>query len=195
MAFTNAQQVDASHGVFNEVRGNQIISYTNTQGTDTYIINSAQLSDSLDSLLDFRPSFTESALRNLYNLSAIGAAFDSAEHYPATKCLHGTQEAVIAVITNILSNSSGPRICWLHGMTGSGKSAVAQSIAEHLGCHGQLAASFFFSRGTTMRSQAKYIFPMIALQLTVSIPSLKSSIIDTLHDDPFILDKGLRYQL
>jgi hypothetical protein len=36
---------------------------------------------------------------------------------------------------------------------------------------------------------------MIALQLTVSIPSLKSLIADTLHADPFILDQGLRYQL
>jgi hypothetical protein len=79
-------------------------------------------------------------------------------------------------------------------MAGSGKSAVAQSLAEYFSNHGQLAASFFFSRRATARSRAKYFFPTIALQMTISLPSLKSPITDALRDDPTIRDKALPYQ-
>jgi hypothetical protein len=112
----------------------------------------------------------------------------------APECLHGTRQAVRSIITDILSDSNGFRICWLQGKAGSGKSAVAKSIADHFSTQSRLAASFFFSRGISMRSQAKYLFPTIALQLTVSIPSIKSVMAKILRDDPYILDQALRYQ-
>lgn len=85
-------------------------------------------------------------------------------------------------------------MCWLFGMAGTGKSAIAQSIAEYFSGGGRLAASFFFSRSEAGRNSTKYFFPTIAYQLTISLPSLKSSITQALENDPSIPDKGLRYQ-
>lgn len=79
-------------------------------------------------------------------------------------------------------------------MAGTGKSAVAQSIAEDFSASHRLAASFFFSRSEAGRNNTKYFFPTIAYQLTISLPSLKPSIMRALDKDPSIPDKGLRYQ-
>ena len=91
-----------------------------------------------------------------------------------------------------LSTPDGPHMCWLSGMMGMGKSAVARSIAEELAKQSRLAASFFFSRRAGC-TRVKYLFPTIAVQLTSSIPALEGSIMAAFRD-PFILEHRLHYQ-
>lgn len=82
---------------------------------------------------------------------------------------------------------------WLYGPAGIGKSAVAQSIAEHCSETGRLGAAFFFSKLKT-RNDPTRIIPTIAYQLAVHFPDYKRLITKCLADDPTILEKALRQQ-
>ena len=68
-------------------------------------------------------------------------------------------------------------------------------MAERCEKDATLAASFFFYRTKSDRSNARRIFPTIAYQLTKFIPSTKPAIMRTLRSDLSILDKSLREQL
>ena len=80
-------------------------------------------------------------------------------------------------------------------MAGSGKSAIAQTIAQSCAVQRKLAASFFFSRGKAGRSNADPLFQTIAYQLTVSIPEIKNQIVEVIRADPSIFDKAPKDQL
>lgn len=85
-------------------------------------------------------------------------------------------------------------ICWLRGPAGSGKSAIAQTIAEECDQNGDLAGSFFFSRGSPCRSDITGFVPTIAYQLAISVPSIKDSMEGALHLDPSIPDQTCQHQ-
>ncbi len=76
------------------------------------------------------------------------------------------------MITDWINDPDPPqRIFWLSGPAGAGKSAIAQTIAEH--CHDtHLAASFFFQRNTSDRGVLDRLFLTLAWQLATSIPRI-----------------------
>jgi hypothetical protein len=71
---------------------------------------------------------------------------------------------------------SEPRIFWLNGLAGIGKSTVAQTIAEQCDQQGHLGANFFFSRQDDERSNPHRVFSTIAYQLAGSSPSFRTAI-------------------
>jgi hypothetical protein len=78
---------------------------------------------------------------------------------------------------------NGPPICWLRGPAGSGKSAIAHTIADR--CHQQerLAATFFFSRGKEDRSDISKLVPTLAFQLAKRISSIRPLLLEALLDE------------
>jgi len=68
------------------------------------------------------------------------------------------------------------QIFWLDGVAGTGKSTIAQTIAHHYHATGQLAASFFCSRGDADCSNVNMIFPTIAYQLCSLHPLLQERV-------------------
>ena len=66
-------------------------------------------------------------------------------------------------------------VYWLNGLAGTGKSTIAQTIAERLFADGQLGASFFCSRDFEDRSNLKLIFPTLAVQLARKYPKFRSA--------------------
>ena len=123
----------------------------------------------------------------------ICATFDSAHLYPAPECLPGSRQLVRAQIKDVLLNNNLHGICWLNGMAGTGKSSIARSIAEDLSDRRQLAASYFFSRGKSSRNTLQF-YISIALQLVISIPTLKMAVTEAIRKDPDILEKRPRSQ-
>ncbi|KIK93400.1 hypothetical protein PAXRUDRAFT_59272, partial [Paxillus rubicundulus Ve08.2h10] len=88
------------------------------------------------------------------------AAFNSFERHPAPACLPGTRLDLLARLAGWVDHPDvDQRICWLSGLAGSGKSAVAQTIAEKYASQNRLAASFFFSRKEILRRTAQGFFP------------------------------------
>jgi len=60
-------------------------------------------------------------------------------------------------------NFDEPPVYWLNGLAGTGKSTIAQTIAERVFADGQLGASFFCSRDFEDRSNLHFIFPTLAV--------------------------------
>ena len=80
-------------------------------------------------------------LNNFY--SAKGAEY---QHGSRKGCLKGTRGAILEKIELWARDSGSSPVYWLNGLAGTGKSTIAQTIAERMFANGQLGASFFCSR-------------------------------------------------
>jgi Adenylylsulfate kinase and related kinases len=75
------------------------------------------------------------------------------------------------------------QVFWLNGLAGTGKTTIAQTVAEVSSKNGELGASFFCSRDSSESSDYGRIFPTIAFQLAEGDVSLGSKISDAVKDD------------
>lgn len=89
---------------------------------------------------------------------------------------------------------AGQPICWLSGHAGTGKSTIAETIAEESSSHNWVPLTFFFSRGKEDRTSLEKLVPTLAYQLALSIPSLKPFIEEAFQHDPEIVKKSLKHQ-
>jgi len=88
-----------------------------------------------------------------------------------------------------------PSVYWLHGVAGTGKSAIAQTIAERMSEHGKLGASFFCSRDSQERNDPYLIFPTLAVQLARKYTQFRSIFVPLAQSDPGIAYETLRHQM
>ena len=93
-------------------------------------------------------------------------------------CLPGTREAILQDICNILNDpdEDAPRVCLLTGVAGSGKSAVAHSIARLYDGQERLGSSYCFLRSDVTRRNPQNFFSTIALDLSDHDPQYKSEL-------------------
>lgn len=87
------------------------------------------------------------------------------------------------------------QIFWLCGRAGTGKSTIAQTVAEWCWNHNYLGASFFCSRDNRECSDIQMIFPTIAYQLGQLFPEFKKKTEEVLRQDPDIHTSLVSYQL
>ncbi|KAG9312578.1 hypothetical protein JVU11DRAFT_6974 [Chiua virens] len=82
-------------------------------------------------------------------------------------CLAGTREEMLRELREILSNPAedAPRVCLLTGLAGSGKSAVAHSIARWFDGHKRLVSSYCFARTDVARRNPTNLFSTVARDL------------------------------
>ena len=85
----------------------------------------------------------------------------------AKKCLDGTRTDVLNEIVDWVNNTdaTAPRIYWLHGQAGKGKSAIAHTIALQAQNLGMLGSCFCFSRVRQHEGLVMKLFPTIARDL------------------------------
>ncbi|TEB22938.1 hypothetical protein FA13DRAFT_1740427 [Coprinellus micaceus] len=144
------------------------------------------------------------ALDRLLGHVAHGAVHDSAERGPdAPKCHPETRVAVQKDIMGWIEHGerddAPKRILWLSGPAGSGKTAIAGTIADECYKRGLLAASFFFSAfsGSMDRRLSKSLISTLVYSLTrhKSIVGLKEEVLSAVEDDPIIFERHLDQQL
>ncbi|KAF7367054.1 hypothetical protein MSAN_00964600 [Mycena sanguinolenta] len=80
-------------------------------------------------------------------------------------CLKGTRIELLADLLAWSRDPNSPKIFWLDGMAGTGKSAIARSFCHVLQEQNQLGGSFFCLRGDSNRNNPKHIIPTLAVQL------------------------------
>ena len=80
-------------------------------------------------------------------------------------CLKGTRKEVLLQLEHWLADERDQRIFWRNGLARTGKSTIAQTLAEMSFADGELGASFFCSRDFEDRSNLQAIFPTLAFQL------------------------------
>jgi len=110
-------------------------------------------------------------------------------------CLKGTRTAVLNEIERWAGDFDQAPVYWLNGLAGTGKSTIAQTIAERLFANGQLGASFFCSRYYTDRSHLRSIFPTLAIQLARKYAGVRSILIPLIQSNPGIAHEPLFNQM
>lgn len=138
---------------------------------------------------------TSSAEKIFESLSAVvvhRALYDCPEWGPRHKleCLDGTCTKILAEIETTLQ-ASNSTIIWLSGSPGTGKSAIAHTIASRLKNKSKLAGTFFFSRQhKDMPGMASLDFfaPTLAYQISKSKHLAKEPVVQSIRSDPAILD-------
>ena len=85
-------------------------------------------------------------------------------------CMKGTRRNILLQLENWLNDEQDKRVFWLNGLTGTGKSTIAQTFAEISFANGILGASFFCSRyyeDTSVTLQRTYLGFVTFLNLYV----------------------------
>ncbi|KDR68617.1 hypothetical protein GALMADRAFT_1037793 [Galerina marginata CBS 339.88] len=128
---------------------------------------------------------------------AKGALHNSGERFDPPKCHPNTRTAVLQKIMDWIQNGdpSSPEFMWIYGPAGSGKSAIAQSIAELCYEYGLLLGTFFFSRSVAGRNDDKRLAATIAYQIGQSISEALPSIEKAVERNPALLSLNLEAQL
>ncbi|KIM39462.1 hypothetical protein M413DRAFT_446966 [Hebeloma cylindrosporum] len=144
-ALLSGQDITIQGGVFNNVHGD-------------YHLHQSRRSEGFDIL---RRSI------------AAGAFHDSQDRSNPPKCFPGTREAALSrVMAWVVDEQNTHHVMWIFGPAGTGKSALAQTIAEMCFREGRLAASFFFSGFSAARRQ---LICTLAYQIAMSIPSVSET--------------------
>ena len=123
-----------------------------------------------------------------------GASFDSSASGPLQEreCLEGTRKSVFEQIERVLQVSKST-IIWLSGSPGTGKSAIAYTMARRLNGlkPSRLAGSFFFRRkhkNISGQIGLDFFVPTLAYQIAKSKHMAKDCVVHAIRSDPVILD-------
>ncbi|KAF9011415.1 hypothetical protein BDQ17DRAFT_1272931, partial [Cyathus striatus] len=127
---------------------------------------------------------------------AQGAVHDSQDQFDAPKCHPDTRRQLLYDIDQwVKEPKKETGISYLHGPAGAGKSCIARSVCEQATQAGFLGASFFFSRGSQDRNNAKKLFTTIAYQLAMLNDVLAGYISSEIQMDPrLICDASIDHQ-
>ncbi|KAF9646738.1 hypothetical protein BDM02DRAFT_3063999, partial [Thelephora ganbajun] len=110
-------------------------------------------------------------------------------------CLKGTRGPILDKIELWARDPDKPPVYWFNGLAGTGKSTIAQTIAERIFADGQLGASFFCSRDFQDRRDLKFIFPTIAVQLARNYPEFRMIFVPLVQSDPEVVHESLYKQM
>lgn len=80
-------------------------------------------------------------------------------------CVDGTRSAVLSEILLWAKDFDKSSVYWLHGLIGTGKSTITQTIVATMVTNGQLVASFFCSPKDEDQRDPERIFSTLAFQL------------------------------
>ena len=146
--------------------------------------------------LSSRFNYFQSGFETLHRNISSSAFHDSRARFPPPRCHPSTRKDILAqIMDHIIGTSSSSKILHLFGSEGSGKSAIAQMIAEYSKTNGTLGACFFFSRVSSERNTDKNLIATLAYQLCVTVPELKLFIAKAVEDDLSTFQKDVDTQM
>ena len=93
---------------------------------------------------------------------------------------------ILAELEGWAQNPSAPKVYWLNGHLGTGKTSIAHTLCERLDKKQMLGASFFCSRSAL--KDARRIIPTVASMLCRSDPKVRSAICEVLERNPDVAD-------
>ncbi|KZP31106.1 hypothetical protein FIBSPDRAFT_673251, partial [Athelia psychrophila] len=98
-------------------------------------------------------------------------------------CLPGTRVTMLSLIDEWARSRGGKSVFWLHGVAGSGKSAIAHTVAQTLHKNRVLVSSFFLDVAVDSRSAMRSIFSTIARDIAARYPAFAEDISAILDED------------
>ncbi|OCH89024.1 hypothetical protein OBBRIDRAFT_826807, partial [Obba rivulosa] len=109
-----------------------------------------------------------------------GAGIDAQD---GDACMDGTRVGLLQDLNAWRNDPDAPRMFWVDGMAGTGKSAITRSFCHILSHDSSLGGSFFCSRGT-VRDDVKRIIPTLATSLARQHAAYKLALLDILREHP-----------
>ncbi|KAG6329168.1 hypothetical protein ID866_9921, partial [Astraeus odoratus] len=102
------------------------------------------------------------------------------------QCLQGTRTEILGEIVDWIHSRDPnvPRVLWLSGQAGKGKSAIAHTVAAWVKELGGLGSCFCFARDRQAEHRHEKIFTTIARDLAGRHPMLRRSIASVIAEDP-----------
>lgn len=136
---------------------------------------------------------TDQSLKPLHKQVALNAILNAGGRADEVRCHPGTRKDLIRLIEEWASDAHRglvPRLCWLSGPAGAGKTAIVQTIAERRIGRKEPQANFFFFRADVSRSTAKPLVPTLLYQVIQPelYPGVKNTVASALSEDPLLLD-------
>ncbi|KAI5120941.1 hypothetical protein M0805_001646 [Coniferiporia weirii] len=109
------------------------------------------------------------------------------------RCLEGTRSGVLEKVEAWAASES--KLFWLHGVAGSGKSAIANSVAHMFREQRQLAGCFFCKRDIPECRDPDNILPTIAYNISKWHVGYRSAVLSVIKgEDELNLKNGLQWQ-
>lgn len=93
-----------------------------------------------------------------------------------SSCTPKTRVNILENLIKWARDPHGPRVYWMNGMAGTGKTTIAYSFCQMLALECLLGASFFCSRSLTKCSDVRRIIPTLACHIAQSRQSVAESI-------------------
>jgi hypothetical protein len=109
-------------------------------------------------------------------------------------CTEGTREAILAKLMAWATEVTSPKIYWLTGMAGTGKTTIAYTFSEILDKNQMLGGTFFCSCQESDASNTSLILPTLAYQLAICSPAAFQALVDILEQNPDAGSKLLHSQ-
>ena len=94
-----------------------------------------------------------------------------------------------------VTNPQSTRLMWMYGPAGSGKTALAQTIAEICEKEGITISSFFFSRTVPERNNEKSLISTLVYQIYLAVPEIRDFVTAAVEHDPTIFSRSLGAQI
>ena len=114
----------------------------------------------------------------------VGSSFD---RDPKKCCMPDTRANVIeSLVSFALSEDTSSRLFLLSGLAGSGKSAIANSVANSLYQRGHLSGSFFFKSDIESHRIPANLLHALAYSIALQYEPYEDALIDALNSDPVI---------
>jgi hypothetical protein len=101
-------------------------------------------------------------------------------------CTAGTRELILGTLSTWTTKPGAPKLYWMNGMAGTGKTTIAYTLCKILNAAHQLGASFFCSRSLPDCRDAARIVPTIAYQLARFSRPFQEALCQVLAVDPDI---------
>ena len=98
-------------------------------------------------------------------------------------CTPGTREKILAEMREWADDANGPKVYWLNGMAGTGKTTLAYSFCDAMQLERRLGASFFCSRTDADSRDVSKIVPTIAHQLARLLPRYREAMVRQMDED------------
>jgi hypothetical protein len=110
-------------------------------------------------------------------------------------CYPGTRSDLLQTLTTWASAMDGPRVCWISGGAGTGKSTIATTVCEKLEKEGLLACSYFISRQSDGRHDARGIVRTLAYDLAQIEPDFCQALLRLIRKDSRITNGLVKDQV
>ncbi|VDB95504.1 unnamed protein product [Peniophora sp. CBMAI 1063] len=111
-------------------------------------------------------------------------------------CMKDTRVKILKDLRAWSQDNNAPRLYWLNGMAGTGKSAIARSFCHQLRRDRLLGGSFFCSRGGSVEEgDVQHIIPTLAASLATHSLSFNENLLAGLTEEPFSVHWNLALQI